>query len=178
MHHGGCMKAVILGIVAGSLMSIPAMAKDNVVGLSYGIPVKEQNLTVQVLDLTYERNMYDFFDGMLDVGMNARIGNIRVGHEHATRLGAGVHATLNLGDVFFTLPLTMLWLDKNAFGLDNPDHTKNYGGELQFSYVAVAGYRLTESWSIFYRYAHMSNGENYEHNPALDTHNFGVKYRF
>jgi hypothetical protein len=56
--------------------------------------------------------------------------------------------------------------------------TKNYGGNFQFYAAISANILVKNNFNIGYRLDHMSNGNMYNVNPALDSHNITIKYNF
>ncbi len=75
------------------------------------------------------------------------------------------------------MPLGMVWLSRYQFEGDN-GKTKDYGGPWQFVAAMSLSYRFTEHWSVGYEWSHMSNWYKYEKNPALNSHNLMLSYRF
>ena len=75
------------------------------------------------------------------------------------------------------MPIGVLWLEQSEFG-KNQIRTKNYGGNVQFTYGAEAALNLVNYFQVFYRFEHMSNAYIYDYNPAFDSHNIGFRFKF
>ncbi|MGL4473399.1 MAG: acyloxyacyl hydrolase [Shewanella sp.] len=161
------------------LLGIPfqSAAKANDLNLSYGQPTKAQNKTISSIDLIYKRSFWTTEDNSWRAGLSGKVGNLTIDDESATKLGGGIFGSYQIGRFWLEVPIGVLWIDKSVFG-ENLRATKDYGGKLQFTYGIETGFYITSSVGLFYRFEHMSNGDQYEYNPALNSHNLGIRWAF
>ena len=64
------------------------------------------------------------------------------------------------------------YLSESEFGDDD------FGGSLQFTSAVGLNYNFLESWTLGYRFQHMSNGGAEDENPGLNLHMLEIGYRF
>ncbi|MBV7316273.1 acyloxyacyl hydrolase [Shewanella sp. NIFS-20-20] len=152
-------------------------ANDNDLSLSYGQPTTSQNKRIASIDVVYERKLWATNSDQWAFGISGKLGHLSVDDESGTRLGGGAFARYHQGGLWLQIPIGVVWMDKVIYG-EHQRYTKHYGGEVQFTYGIEAGYRLTPHLGVFYRYGHMSNGNRYHYNPALNSHNIGIKWAF
>ncbi|MBT1445361.1 acyloxyacyl hydrolase [Shewanella sp. JM162201] len=150
---------------------------ENGIAFSSGIPASEQNKEISSMDMGYDHTMWEIGDDLAYVGFNVRAGQLSLDDESTLRLGTGLFLTKEIGKLTFSIPAGLLWLEQSEFG-SNELHTKDYGGHVQFFLGAEVGYEMTRNWQFFYRFEHMSNGNRYELNPALNSHNLGFRVMF
>ncbi|MCL2914170.1 acyloxyacyl hydrolase [Shewanella corallii] len=151
----------------------------NETGISFsdGRPTEKQNKEIESWDIGVRHSPWTLGDDFAQIGMSARVGQLKLDDESAIRAGVGAFVAKNFGWVTFSLPIGVVWLEKTEFGSEQL-RTKNYGGNLQFTYGAEMAWNVSSHWQMFYRYEHMSNGDRYEYNPALNSHNFGLRVNF
>ncbi len=150
---------------------------NNSVSLIYGEPTSTQNKTIYTYDVEYQRIFLRFDSNRYFLGAGAKLGQISVDNERGERFSLYATPGLNVGSFSFALVGGGIYLTKTVFG-ENDLKTKDYGGHFQFILGANAIFHATENWAIGYQFEHMSNWNNYDHNPALNTHNLVLRYQF
>lgn len=138
----------------------------------YGTPTTQQNMEISNLDIIIDNSLFKPSLNS-DFGFNLRAGQLNLNGETAGRIGLGSYLKQRFGPLNISIPAGLIWLEKCVFGKDQW-HTKNYGGKLRFFYGAELSVALNDGWHLSYRFEHMSNGDRYESNPALDSHNLGI----
>ncbi|WP_298774403.1 acyloxyacyl hydrolase [uncultured Shewanella sp.] len=160
------------------LMTVSASdISNNSIGLIYGEPTNTQNKTIYTYDVEYQRIFLRSDSNRYFLGAGATIGQISVDDEKGERLSLYLTPGVNVGSFSFALVGGGIYLTKTVFG-ENDVNTKDYGGNFQFIIGANAMFHATKSWTIGYQFEHMSNWNNYDHNPALNTHNLVLRYQF
>ncbi|MGL4544200.1 MAG: acyloxyacyl hydrolase [Plesiomonas sp.] len=150
---------------------------DTGISFSDGRPVSRQNKELSTWDLSIEHNFWSMGDDLATAGLSARVGQLTLGQESGLRTGIGAFIGKELGWLSLSLPVGIIWLKKTEFGAEQL-RTKNYGGNLQFTMGAEMGLNMPGQWQLFYRFEHMSNGNHYDYNPALNSHNIGFRLSF
>lgn len=64
------------------------------------------------------------------------------------------------------------YLDESELGDDD------FGGSFQFTSAVGLNYNLFESWTVGYRFQHMSNAGSEDENPGLNLHMLEIGHRF
>lgn len=124
---------------------------------TYSLPWKweaESNWTLGSftgVNLGYLTCEGDTFVGSIGLGLYIKTPGRRV------VLSAGVYPT---------------YLGKSEFGDDD------FGGSFQFTSAVGLNYIFFDSWTIGYRFQHMSNAGLADNNPGLNTHMVEVGYHF
>ena len=95
----------------------------------------------------------------------------RVGGEWLTR--CEVTPWLQVG-----LPLGLVRLSDHYFLSDDGERYKNVGGPWQFVVGVMLSVRVNAHWSLGVEVSHMSNWNNYDPNPGLNSHHLFVRYAF
>lgn len=158
--------------------SLGGMALEGTgVGLSDGQPTTKQNVDINSWDLDVRHLLWEPDNGFVSVGGIARVGQLTLGEETGLRTGLGLFIDKDFDWLTFSIPVAIVWLDKSEYGSEQV-HTKDYGGNWQFTYAGEMAVKVSKSWQFFYRFEHMSNWNNYEHNPAFKSHNLGFRFNF
>ena len=143
-----------------------------------GRPTTSQNIDISHADLRFYKPISSLFSDKCDWGVTARAGVLNAGNDSSGRYGAEGLFACDIGENWsWSMPLGMVWLSRYQFEGDN-GKTKDYGGPWQFVAAMSLSYRFTEHWSVGYEWSHMSNWYKYEKNPALNSHNLMLSYRF
>ncbi|MCL1126848.1 acyloxyacyl hydrolase [Shewanella surugensis] len=150
---------------------------NNSIGLLYGEPTSNQNKTIYTYDIEYQNVFMRSDSKRFFLGAGATIGQISVDNERGERFSLYLTPGIKVGSFTFALIGGGVYLTKTVFG-ENELHTKDYGGHFQFKIGANAIFHATKHWTLGYQFEHMSNWNNYSHNPALNTHNIVVQYLF
>ncbi len=103
------------------------------------------------LNLGYLTCEGDTFVGSIGLGLYLKTPGRRV------VISAGVYPT---------------YLGESEFGDDD------FGGSFQFTSAVGINYNLLESWTIGYRFQHMSNAGSDDENPGLNSHMIEIGYIF
>ncbi|WP_299496988.1 acyloxyacyl hydrolase [uncultured Shewanella sp.] len=150
---------------------------NNSIGLIYGEPTSTQNKTIYTYDIEYQNIFMRSESNRYFLGAGARIGQISVDDERGERFSLYLTPGINVSSFSFAIVGGGIYLTKTVFG-ENDVSTKDYGGHFQFILGANVMFHATKNWTIGYQFEHMSNWNNYDHNPALNTHNIVLKYQF
>lgn len=172
-------KKVLMLLVCqlGWLGSTASAAPD--LELSLGKPVSELNLDARVTDARLSWPSWDILQNRCQVGPTARVGYMELGADHGWRFGSelltrcAVTSWLSVG-----VPLGVGWVTDYFYADEQDQHHKNLGGPWQFLAGVNVGVQLADRWALGYELSHMSNWNNYNKNPTLNTHNLFVRFSF
>ena len=95
----------------------------------------------------------------------------RIGGEWQTR--CQVISWLQVG-----VPVGFVRLSDHYFSSDDGHQYENLGGPWQFLIGFTLGIRVNANWSLGFEASHMSNWNNYDPNPGLNSHHLFVRYTF
>jgi hypothetical protein len=172
-------KTVIGFIVITIIISSDVDAIESRMRLATSQPVVKQNLPVSELELSYLPQSKSLFSSKILQWYPAyNLGSLIVADD--TVLSAGASLGLALGvtdDVYLFAEGGGVWLSEYQFGERGVAY-KDYGGPLQFKTRLGLDYHVNKHWSLGYAYLHMSNGERYATNPALNAHSLHLVYEF
>ncbi|MCF1439795.1 MAG: hypothetical protein LPD71_13955, partial [Shewanella sp.] len=112
------------------------------IALSDGLPVKAQNKETSAWDISLQHSLWTLGDDLAQVGLSARVGQLKLDDESGIRTGVGAFVSKNFRWVTLSIPIGVIWLEKTEFGADNLK-TKNYGGNLQFTYGAEMAWNVS-----------------------------------
>lgn len=101
------------------------------------------------------------------------VGYLSAASARGNWLAVGGDVVLSLMDGLWQIEggLRPTWLFQDEFGKDD------YGGPIQFASHAGVTLKLG-SFTLSYRFQHLSNANLYDENPGLDLHLFGLGMRF
>lgn len=170
--------SIILLLTSGVLISELSLAKPiNDLQLSYGKPITSENMSIHVFDARLFHAMSFSEDWPCQFGPAVRAGYLSVGDDGTYRLGVEGVGRCNITDrLTVGIPLGMTWLSQYEFRQGR--HDKDFGGPWQFLAAINVSYRLTDRFSLGYELAHMSNWNQYKHNPTLNSHNLLMRMAF
>jgi hypothetical protein len=159
--------------------SFSVSALDSKMRITTAQPTTKQNLDISEFTISYLHQshlVHHDYDLRWYPAFN--LSFIDVANENTVSLG---------GALGFAYPLTsslnffteggFQWLEQYQFGVPGVAY-KNYGGHWQYQGRAGLSYQLQKRWELGYAYAHMSNGEMYQINPALNAHSLYMSYQF
>ena len=162
----------------GCLLFSSSLLAQQQLDVMVGKPTTSQNIDISHVDTRLYFPVSSLFGSSCDWGFTGRAGILNAGNDSGARVGSEGFASCQLGERWtWTMPLGMLWLSRYQFESDN-GKTKDYGGPWQFVAAMSLSYRFTDHWLVGYEWSHMSNWYQYEKNPALNSHNLMLSYRF
>ncbi len=155
---------------------ISNMLLKNTIGLRYGTPSKTQNVPINTKEFYYQRRMHPFAGTLLTPLLELSISQLNVGEEKGYVYGFGpaIHIPIggSSGNLNFTAHGKIHYLTRDDYG------RKRYGGPVQWTYAFGLKTKITVNTFATYKWQHMSNGDVYEHNPALETHTVSLGIHF
>jgi hypothetical protein len=155
---------------------ISNMLLKNTIGLRYGTPSKTQNVPINTKEFYYQRRMHPFAGTLLTPLLEFSISQLNVGEEKGYVYGFGpaIHIPIggSSGNLNFTAHGKIHYLTRDDYG------RKRYGGPVQWTYAFGLKTKITVNTFATYKWQHMSNGDVYEHNPALETHTVSLGIHF
>jgi hypothetical protein len=155
---------------------ISNMLLKNTMGLRYGVPSKAQNLPIHTKEFYYQRRMHPFSGTLLTPLIEFSISQLNVGDEKGYVYGFGpaIHIPVggSSGNLHFTAHGKIHYLTRDDYG------RKRYGGPVHWTYAFGLQTELTVNTFATYKWQHMSNGDVYEYNPALETHTLSLGIKF
>lgn len=155
---------------------ISNMLLKNTIGLRYGTPSKKQILPINTKEFYYQRRMTPFSGTLLTPLMELSVSQLNVGEEKGYVYGFGpaIHIPVggSSGNLHFTAHGKVHYLTRSDYG------RKRYGGPVHWTYAFGLKTKLTVNTFASYVWQHMSNGDVYEYNPALETHTISLGIHF
>ena len=155
---------------------ISNMLLKNTFGLRYGAPSDKQILPINTKELYYQRRMNSLSGTLLTPLIEVSVSQLNVGEEkgYVYGLGPAIHIPIGgfAGNLNFTAHGKVHYLTRSDFG------RKRYGGPVHWTYAFGLKTKLTVNTFASYVWQHMSNGDVYEHNPALETHTISLGIHF
>ncbi len=168
-------------IAVMAMMQVKALQAEPTdrLSLSIGKPTSQQNMNIETLDIMVSKTIYPgpLMSSYPSLGINFRVGRLTANDEQSFKLGGGIFLRKKIKALSLTIPAGLMWIEKSHFGADEW-HSKDYGGSIQFYYGAELTMNIYNMWSAGYRFEHMSNGDRYHSNPALDSHNIVISTSF
>ncbi len=146
------------------------------IGLRYGTPTTKQNLPINTKEFYFQRRLRTPSGTLLVPAIEVSVSQLNVGDNKGYNYGFGPIINIPIGGskdkLYFTLQGKLHYLTRHDFG------RKRYGGPVQWTYAFGIKTDLTINTFMSYSWMHMSNGDVYEHNPALETHRitFGINF--
>lgn len=155
---------------------ISNMLLKNTIGLRYGTPSQKQILPINTKEFYYQRRMAPFSGTLLTPLMEFSVSQLNVGEEKGYVYGFGpaIHIPIGgfSGNLNFTAHGKVHYLTRSDYG------RKRYGGPVHWTYAFGLKTKLTVNTFASYVWQHMSNGDVYEYNPALETHTISLGIHF
>ena len=173
------MKLINSLIFFSFIMTFDAIALDSKLRVTTAQPTTTQNLDISELTLSYLHSSKAVFNNFRLYWYPAiSLSSLNVNNEKSYTAEAtiGVNYPLLTKFNFFTEG-GLRWLQQYQFG-QRGEALKNYGGHWQYIAKVGLGYKIQRRWSFGYAYEHMSNGNRYTINPALNVHSLYVSYQF
>ena len=145
-------------------------------GFRSGIPTTEQNVTIDVKEVYFRKELPQYNLGLMIPSYEIAVAQLNANDERGYNYSAGPALKVPLSGFGSHLQLVghfkMHWLTKHDFG------RKRYGGPIQWTYAFGGEYQITKNSYVEYMWEHMSNGDRYLFNPALETHKIAVGINF
>ncbi len=146
------------------------------IGLRYGAPTTKQILPINTKEFYFQRRLRTPTHTLIVPAMEVSVSQLNVGDEKGYVYGFGPMINIPIGGskdkLYFTMQAKVHYMTRHDFG------RKRYGGPLQWTYAFGVKTDLTINTFASYTWMHMSNGDVYEHNPALETHRITVGIHF
>lgn len=148
----------------------------NSIGLAYGISSKNKKADIDTREFYYQKRL-PLIDGFaLEPFLEANITQITVSKEKGYSYGIGPGISIPIQDtggrLSFISHAKIHYLARSDY------HMKDYGGPLHWSYLFGIKAKLTRNTFASYGWQHLSNGDIYEKNPALEEHRFTIGIKF
>lgn len=171
-------KNIFFLFIISFFISNPLIAFDNTkLNINYGVPTSKQNISIRKLDLELYKNILEL-NNKTDIDFYIGLGSFILKKNDYMNCSTGLGISYKL---FRNLNLNLIgkikYLDNYIFN-EGLYSTKNYGGHFQFYASISTNILLKSNFNLGYRLDHMSNGNMYNVNPALDCHNITITYNF
>lgn len=190
------MKRLLLTFIMANILALPAQAYDTrkylpplpldkyldnmylkeSLGFRVATPTSKQNVSINIKEVYFQHQFTSLRTGLLYPSLEVAVAQLNVADGKAYNYSVGPAIAVPISEFGGKLTLTgrgkVHWLTKHDFG------RKRYGGPVQWTYAMGAKYLVSKNSFIAYEWQHMSNGDRYDFNPALETHNmvFGVNF--
>lgn len=152
------------------------MLLKNTIGLRYGSPSQKQILPINTKEFYFQRRFNPISSTLLTPALEISVSQLNVGEEKGYVYGFGPAIQIPIGgsngNLHFTAHGKVHYLTRSDFG------RKRYGGPVHWTYAFGVTSKLTVNTFATYAWQHMSNGDVYEHNPALETHTLSLGIKF
>lgn len=155
---------------------IASMLLKNTIGLRYGSPSQKQILPINTKEFYFQRRFNPITSTLLTPAIEVSVSQLNVGEEKGYVYGFGpaIHIPIggSNGNLHFNAHGKVHYLTRSNFG------RKRYGGPVHWTYAFGVTSKLTVNTFASYAWQHMSNGDVYEYNPALETHTLSLGIKF
>lgn len=155
---------------------IANMLLKNTIGLRYGSPSQKQILPINTKEFYFQRRFNPITSTLLTPAIEVSVSQLNVGEEKGYVYGFGPAIQIPIGgssgNLHFTAHGKVHYLTRSNFG------RKRYGGPVHWTYAFGVTSKLTVNTFATYAWQHMSNGDVYEYNPALETHTLSLGIKF
>ena len=152
------------------------MLLKNTIGLRYGSPSQKQILPINTKEFYFQRRFNPISSTLLTPALEVSVSQLNVGEEKGYVYGFGPAIQIPIGgsngNLHFNAHGKVHYLTRSDFG------RKRYGGPVHWTYAFGVTSKLTVNTFATYAWQHMSNGDVYEHNPALETHTLSLGIKF
>ncbi len=146
------------------------------IGIRYGAPTTKQILPINTKEFYFQRRLRTPSDTLIVPAMEVSVSQLNVGDDKGYVYGFGPMINIPIGGsrdkLYFTMQAKIHYMTRHNFG------RKRYGGPVQWTYAFGVKTDLTINTFASYTWMHMSNGDVYEHNPALETHRITIGIHF
>jgi len=158
------------------------MYLDHTLGFRAGIPTTGQNIAINTKEVYVQKELSQFSIGLMIPSVEVAVAQFNGGIDNGYNYSLGPAYAIPMTGFASRLRLTahtkVHWLTKHEFTSEDGSSTKRYGGPVQWSYAVGGKYQIEKNTYAEYTWQHMSNGDRYDYNPALETHNFTVGVNF
>ena len=149
---------------------------DHSIGFRAGAPTTTQNVEINTKEVYLRREMPQYNIGLMIPSIEVAVAQLNADEQHGYNYSVGPALTIPLYGMGSKLQLVghtkVHWLTKHDFG------RKRYGGPVQWTYAFGGKYQLMKNSYVEYVWEHMSNGDRYLFNPALETHKLALGVNF
>ena len=158
------------------------MYLDHTLGFRTGIPTSKQNIAINTKEVYLQKEFTQFSMGLMIPSLEIAIAQLNGGIDNGYNYSIGPAYSIPMTGFANRLRLTahtkVHWLTQHQFTNEDSSSTKRYGGPLQWTYAIGGKYQVEKNTYVEYTWQHMSNGDRYDYNPALETHNFTLGVNF
>lgn len=155
---------------------IANMLLKNTLGLRYGSPSSKQVVPINTKEVYIQHRLHPITGSLITPAFELSVSQLNVGEEKGYVYGFGPAMSIPIGgsngNLHFTAHGKVHYLTRDDFG------RKRYGGPVQWTYGFGIKSNLTINTFASYMWQHMSNGDVYEYNPALETHTITLGINF
>jgi len=148
----------------------------NLIAIRHGTPSEKQILPIHTKEIFYQRRLNRLSGTLLTPALEISVSELNVDGEKGYIYGFGPSASIPVGgsegSVHFTAHGKIHYLTRDDYG------RKKYGGPIHWTYAIGLKTRLSVNTFASYMWQHMSNGDVYERNPALETHTMTLGIHF
>lgn len=145
-------------------------------GFRVGTPTTQQNVTIDTKEVYFRREYSQYSVGLLIPSLEVAVAQLNADDLNGYNYSFGPSIAIPLAGFGSKLQLIATskvhWLTRHDFG------RKRYGGPVQWTYAFGGKYQMQGNTYVEYIWEHMSNGDRYDYNPALETHNFTIGVNF
>lgn len=158
------------------------MYLDHTLGLRAGAPTSLQNVEIDTKEIYIQKEYSQLSIGLMIPSLEVAVAQLNGGVDHGYNYSIGPAYAIPMTGFANRLRLTahtkVHWLTQYKFSNEDGSNTKNYGGPVQWSYAVGGKYQIEKNAYMEYTWQHMSNGDRYDYNPALETHNLTIGVNF
>ncbi len=155
---------------------------DHTLGFRAGAPTTQQNITIDTKEVYIQKEFTQYSVGLMIPALEIAVAQLNGGIENGYNYSFGPAYSIPMTGFANNLRLTahtkVHWLTRYEFTNEAGENTKDYGGPIQWTYAVGGKYQVEKNIFMEYSWQHMSNGDRYNINPALETHNFTVGVNF
>lgn len=156
--------------------SISQLFLRNMIAIRYGTPSEKQLLPIRTKEVYYQRRLDRISGTLLIPSIEVSVSELNVDGEKGYVYGFGPAISIPIegsnGSVNFTAHGKVHYLTRDDYGI------KKYGGPVHWTYALGLKTRLSLNTFASYMWQHMSNGDVYKRNPALETHTMTLGIHF
>lgn len=158
------------------------MYLDHTLGFRIGTPTTQQNIVINSKEVYVQKELSQFSIGLMMPSIEIAIAQLNGGIDHGYNYSIGPSYSIPLtgfaGRLRLTAHTKIHWLSRHEFSNEDGSNTKRYGGPVHWTYAVGGKYQIEKNTYLEYNWQHMSNGDIYDYNPALETHNLTVGVNF
>ena len=155
---------------------------DHSVGFRVGRPTTEQNMEIHTKEIYFQKEFIHQHIGLMIPSFELSVAQLNGGKHHGYNYSTGPALAIPLtgfsNKMRIIVNTKVHWLTRHEYKNLRLTSTKRYGGPVQWSYTVGAKYQIETNTFLEYNWFHMSNGDRYDFNPGLETHNFSIGVNF